>query len=303
MTDESPERQLTTLADGRALEYAVAGAPDGPAVVFHHGSPGSSFAPPGLVDAATARGLRIVAPSRSGYGGSGRDEGRSVAAVAGDVAELLDVLGVARFATAGWSGGGPHALACAALLPGRCAAALSIAGVAPYLPGEFDWTEGMGEENVEEFRLGLEAGTAYDEMLAGFRQHLLSLQPDQVRSARDLFGELVSDADEAASTPQSVAQLRASIAHGLAPGVGGWRDDDQAFLRDWGFDVGAITVPTGIWFGDRDLMVPARHGEWLGANVRGASVLRRRDDGHISIVEGHHDAILEALLSLAGGAW
>jgi pimeloyl-ACP methyl ester carboxylesterase len=303
MTDEGPARQLTTLRDGRVLEYVVAGEPDGPVVVFHHGSPGSSFAPPGLLDAATARELRIVAPSRSGYGGSARDEGRNVAAVAGDVAQLLDALGAVRFATVGWSGGGPHALACAALLPERCAAALSIAGVAPYLPGEFDWTEGMGEENVEEFKLGLEAGAAYDEMLAAFRAHLLSLQPDQVRSARELFGGLVSDVDAAASTPESLARLVANIVHGLAPGVGGWRDDDQAFLHDWGFDVGAITVPVGIWFGDQDLMVPAPHGEWLGAHVRGASVLRRRDDGHISIVEGHYDVLLDGLLSLAKGAW
>jgi pimeloyl-ACP methyl ester carboxylesterase len=290
------------LADRRVLEYAVAGAAGGPVVVFHHGSPGSSFSPVGLLEAATSRGLRIVAPSRSGYGGSARDEGRSVAAAAADVAELLDALEVDRFATAGWSGGGPHALACAALLPERCVAALSIAGVAPYLPDEFDWTAGMGEENVQEFQLGLEAGPAYDEMLAGFREYLLSLRPDQVRSARELFGELVSDVDEAASTPQSVAGLLANVVHGLTPGVGGWRDDDQAFLRDWGFDLGAVTVPVAIWFGDHDRMVPARHGEWLGAHVRGASVQRRPDDGHLSIV-ADQGALLDGLLSLAGGAW
>jgi pimeloyl-ACP methyl ester carboxylesterase len=303
MAIEGPERRLTTLGDGRALEYVMAGAADGPVVVFHHGSPGSSFAPRGLLDAATARGLRIVAASRSGYGGSSRDEGRSIAAVASDTAELLDTLGVDRFATAGWSGGGPHVLACAALLPERCVAALCVAGVAPYLPGEFDWTEGMGPENVEEFQLGLEAGPAYDEMLTGFREHLVSLPSTEVHSARELFGGLVSDVDEAASTPESVAFIVDNIAHGLAPGVGGWRDDDQSFLHDWGFDVRTITVPVGVWFGDQDLMVPARHGEWLGANVAGAKVGRFPDDGHISILERKYDGLLDGLLELAGARW
>jgi pimeloyl-ACP methyl ester carboxylesterase len=291
------------MAGGRALEYVVAGAADGPVVVVHHGSPGSSFAPPGLIEAARARGLRLVAASRSGYGGSARDEGRNVAAAAGDTAALLDALGVDRFATLGWSGGGPHALACAALVPSRCVAALSVAGVAPYLPGEFDWTEGMAKENVEEFQLGLEAGPAYDETLAEFRAHLLTLVPGDVRSARELFGGLASDVDEAATSPESAARLLANMAHGLAPGVGGWRDDDQAFLRDWGFDVTGITTPVGVWFGDQDLMVPARHGEWLGANVAGAQVRRFPDDGHLSIVEGHHGALLDGLVALAGGQW
>jgi pimeloyl-ACP methyl ester carboxylesterase len=302
MAAEGPDRQTTTLADGRVLEFVEAGAVGDPVVVFHHGSPGSSFAPAGLVDAARTRGLRVVAPSRSGYGGSSRDAGRRVAAVIGDTAELLDALGVDRFATAGWSGGGPHALACASGLPDRCAAALSIAGVAPYLPGEFDWTEGMGPENVEEFELALEAGPAYDEALEALRVHLLAI-PKDVRSARELFGGLVSDADEAAMSPEGVAFVLGTVTHGLATGIGGWRDDDQAFVHDWGFDVATITPPVAVWYGDHDLMVPARHGEWLGEHVRGATATRFPDDGHLSIVIGRYDAVLDGLLALAGGSW
>ncbi len=302
MADEDDTRRLTTLADGRALEFVTAGAPDRPVVVFHHGSPGAAYAPPGLLDAVTARELRLVAPTRSGYGGSARDEGRQVAAAAADTAALLDALGVERFATLGSSGGGPHALACAALLAGRCVAALSVAGVAPYLPGQFDWTEGMAQENVEEFQLALEAGPAYDEMLEGLREALLALSPTEVRSARELFGGLVSDVDEAALTPESVAYLVENVRHALAPGVGGWCDDDQAFLRDWGFDVSTITVPVGVWFGDQDLMVPVAHGEWLGAHVAGAQVGRFTDDGHLSLA-ARHGALLDELLSLAGGRW
>jgi len=302
MTPDAGLRSIT-LHDGRTLEYVEGGAEQGPLVVFHHGSPGAAFAAPPLLEAAQARGMRVVAASRAGYGGSSRDEGRAVLAAASDTAALIDAVGAERFATAGWSGGGPHALACAAALPGRCVAALSVAGVAPYLPAEFDWTEGMGPENVAEFRLGLEAGPAYDEMLDGYREVLLALRPEDVGSAHDLFGELVSDVDERASTPESVAFILGNLAHGLAPGVGGWRDDDQAFLRDWGIDLGAMTTPVGVWFGDQDLMVPARHGVWLAEHVKGARATRFADEGHLSIVAGRFPDMLDELVALAGGTW
>ena len=295
--------QNVALPDGRALEFDVGGAKDGSVVVFHHGTPGASLAWPALLDAASARGLRVIAASRAGYGGSSRDEGRAVAAAAGDTVELLDALGVERFATIGWSGGGPHALACAALSAGRCVAALSVAGVAPYLPDEFDWTEGMGPENVKEFALGLEAGPAYDEMLASYRAFLLALRPEDVRSARELFGELVSDVDEAAMAPEAAAFLLRNVARGLAPGVGGWRDDDQAFLRDWGVDLGAMSAPVGVWFGGQDLMVPLAHGEWLATNVGGARATRLDDEGHLSIVQRMLPEMLDELIDLAGDRW
>jgi pimeloyl-ACP methyl ester carboxylesterase len=303
MTTHDGGLHSITLGDGRAIEYVLGGAAEGPVVVFHHGTPGSAFRSPQLFEAASTRGIRIASTSRSGYGGSARDEGRPIAAVAGDTASLLDALGVERFATVGWSGGGPHALACAAALPERCAAALSVAGVAPYLPAEFDWTEGMGPENVEEFKLGLEAGPAYDEMLENYRGYLTALDPNEVRSARELFGDLVSDADERATTPEHTATILRNVAHGVAPGIGGWRDDDQAFLRDWGIDVGAISVPVGIWFGDQDLMVPAHHGVWLAEHVQGARVTWLADEGHISIVIRRFPEMLDELIDLAGGRW
>jgi pimeloyl-ACP methyl ester carboxylesterase len=303
MASDVEAMRSVRLPDGRSLEYVEFGAASGPLVVFHHGSPGSAFTSPSLRDGAAARGLRVVSASRAGYGGSTRDEGRPVAAVAADTTAILDDLGVDRFATIGWSGGGPHALACAALLPGRCVAALSVAGVAPYRPGEFDWTEGMGQENVEEFALALEAGPAYDEMLAGFREVLLALDPGDVRSARDLFGTLVSDVDEAAATPAFVALLLGNGAHGLREGVGGWRDDDQAFLHDWGVDLATMTTPVAVWFGDHDLMVPARHGDWLAAHVHGARERRFADEGHLSIVVQRSGEMLDELVAMAGGAW
>ena len=163
-TMTEPPRASLTLRDGRQLEYLVAGEPDAPAVVVHHGTPGSALLTPGLISAAEDRGLRSclvslrLRPLDPRRGPPGRGGGRRRRA-------LLDALGVERFATIGWSGGGPHALACAALLPARCAAALSVAGVAPYLPGEFDWTEGMSETNVDEFETSLAGGPQVEESL------------------------------------------------------------------------------------------------------------------------------------------
>jgi pimeloyl-ACP methyl ester carboxylesterase len=292
-----------TLADGRTLEATVAGRDDGPAVVFHHGTPASAFAPPALVAAATERGLRLVAPSRSGYAGSSRDEGRDVGAVAGDTAGLLDALGVDRFATAGWSGGGPHALACAALLPDRCAAALSIAGVAPYVPDEFDWTAGMAPENVEEFRLAFEGGPPYAELLEGYRSMFATLQPDDVTSGADLFGELVSERDATGTAPADVRYLLAVVARGVAGSVGGWYDDDLAWARPWGFDTATMSVPTAVWYGDQDRMVPESHGAWLAAHVAGTRARRFADEGHLTLCFDYFGDVLDELLDLAGGRW
>src|SRR5690349_20205970 len=155
--------------DGRTLAVLEAGAADGPVLVTHHGTPaaGRFFRPE--LESAEARGLRLIAFDRPGYGGSTSDPGRDIAAVAADVAAILDALGVDRFATYGWSGGGPHALACAALLPGRCLAAASMAGVAPYGADGLDWLAGMGAENIEEFsaaQAGAEALTSFLEPAA-----------------------------------------------------------------------------------------------------------------------------------------
>src|SRR3954468_18414177 len=111
---------------GRTLAVRETGDPDGPAIVAHHGSPGAGLLFRSEVESAAQRGLRLLSYDRPGFGGSSPHEGRTIADAADDVAAILDALGVERFATYGTSGGGPHALACAARLPGRCIAAATI---------------------------------------------------------------------------------------------------------------------------------------------------------------------------------
>ena len=105
-------------------------------LLFHHGTPGSCLPSRAVEQAVHRLGLRLVAMSRSGYGDSTRSPQRQVVDVVADTRAVLDALGVARCYVAGWSGGGPHALACGARLAERVDAVLVIAGVAPYQAGD-----------------------------------------------------------------------------------------------------------------------------------------------------------------------
>jgi pimeloyl-ACP methyl ester carboxylesterase len=146
--------------DGRTLEAVEEGDPDGTLVVFHHGSRGAAVPFEPFDRAAAERGIRLVTFSRAGFGDSSRDEGRGVASAAADAAALADHLAAERFLTMGWSGGGPHALACAALLPGRVRAVATIAGVAPYDAQGLDWTAGMGRATKRSTRSRLATRTS-----------------------------------------------------------------------------------------------------------------------------------------------
>ena len=146
--------------DGRSLDVYLAGPEDGRVLLFHTGTPSAAVPLAAGVAEMEKRGLRYVAFNRPGYGSSTRLPGRAVADVAADAATVLDHVGARTAVTIGWSGGGPHALACAALLPDRIEAAATIAGVAPYPADGIDYLAGMGAENVEEFNAALEGEDA-----------------------------------------------------------------------------------------------------------------------------------------------
>ena len=190
-----PTLQLR-VPDGRSLDVFLAGPESGTPLVFHIGTPGvgTPFGP--FVETLAERDLRYVSFSRPGYGSSTRRAGRSVVDVVDDTAAVLDAIGAERCYLLGWSGGGPHALACAARLPGAISAA-TIGGVAPYPADGLDWTAGMGAENVEEFGAAL-AGA--DELIA-FKERwapvMRSITADQVA---DNFGDLIDDVDRGSLT-------------------------------------------------------------------------------------------------------
>ncbi len=285
---------VVTGPQGRTLEVTLGGPGDGRAVIFHNGTPGAGTLFDPMVQEGASRGLRHVAYSRPGYGGSDRHAGRAVGDCVTDVTAIADQLGIDRFFVVGQSGGGPHALACAALLGERVIAAASVAGVAPRDAHGLDWLAGMGHENVEEFDA---AAADADGLLAYLRQHgdaLMNASPAELHAA---LGDLVSDVDRQALTAEFAEFLADQVRVGLKPGLWGWFDDDLAFMRDWGFDLGVIERPVTIWQGEQDRFVPFAHGEWLAGNVAGATAKLRPQDGHLSLLVGSYDEILDDLLA------
>ncbi|MEV6345508.1 alpha/beta hydrolase [Actinoplanes sp. NPDC051851] len=281
-----------SLPDGRVLEYVVEGPDTGLPLVYHHGTPGSAEPLAPLSRAAAKHGLRLIVATRAGYGPSTAHPGRTVGDVAADTAALLDALGAGTFVTAGHSGGGPHALACAALLPERCLGAATIAGVAPYGKPDLDFLDGMAPENVTEFGAALTGPEELSAFLVPEAAGLARVRPEEIVAA---MGELVTDVDRAALTGENLDHLVRTFHHALAAGIAGWRDDDLAFVRDWGFSPGDIRVPVTVWQGARDAMVPPAHGRWLGAHIPGATLRFEPAEGHLSLWN-HLDDILAGLL-------
>jgi pimeloyl-ACP methyl ester carboxylesterase len=278
--------------DGRILEYLVEGDPDGFPLVHHHGTPGSAIPYPTYAAAAAERGLALIQYSRAGYGESSPCPDRTVGDVAADIATILDHRGDAEFVTLGWSGGGPHSLACAALLPDRCRAAATGAGVAPYHADGLDFLDGMGPENHEEFGAALTGRHALEPYLEKEAEDMTTVTAEQVA---DALGGLVSPVDTAYATGEFAERMLRSLRRACLHGVEGWAEDDLAFTRAWGFELSEITVPVSVWQGAQDRMVPFSHGRWLAANVPGAVAHLDDDQGHLSLW-GRIGEILDDLL-------
>jgi len=291
-----PHWQTITTPDGRDLEVVSAGPADGRCLVWHSGTPSSAgiFAP-ALAETAK-RGLRFVTFSRPGYATSTARPGRSVGDVAADVTVILDALGFDSFFCAGQSGGGPHALACAALLPDRVLATATLAGAAPYPAEGLDWMTGMGPENVEEFEASMKGPEALTTILERDAAQLVDVQPAEVAAA---LGGLVGDVDKQALTGEYAEFVANSFRRSVSSGIAGWRDDDIAFVTPWGFDLSAITTPVAVWQGGEDRMVPMTHGAWLANHIAGAEQHLLAEEGHLSLAIHKFGDVLDGLLSMA----
>src|SRR6478735_3176040 len=270
-------------AGGRSIEVLTAGDPDGIGLLFHGGSPSAVAEFPMLDEVAGDHGLHLVSYSRPGYGASTPRPapGRYADGVEESVA-VLDHLGIGEFLTAGWSGGGPRVLACAALLPDRCRAAASIAGVAPFHAEGLDWFDGMAEENHEEYAAAQAGTEVYESFVVEHMMPMLTATPDELEEA---FGGLVTPVDAAYLTADVADWLSRTFNHAAAQGPIGVRDDGLAATVPWGFDLGSIAVPTAIWHGREDAMVPFEHGRWLLGAVPGAEAHLYDDEGHISLLD------------------
>jgi pimeloyl-ACP methyl ester carboxylesterase len=264
-----------TLSDGRIVRVHDGGAiPDSSATVFwHHGSPQTGALLPPVLDAATARGMRLVSYGRAGYGGSSPLPGRDVASAASDVGGIADALGLDRFAVMGASGGAPHALACAALLPDRITAVVCFASPAPFDASDIDgWFAGMASDGA-----GLRAALDGPEARAA-HQEIAEFDPDSFIPAdyTALDGEWAGlGEDVAASEPW---------------GTGGQIADDLAFVAPWGFELDAITAPVLLVQGGLDRVIPAHHARRLHDGLPTSELWEHADDGHISVLGTLPDA-------------
>jgi pimeloyl-ACP methyl ester carboxylesterase len=273
--------QLTvTTPSGRALRVHTAGDPAAPTVFVLHGTPSSGMLYLPNVEDAAAHGLRLVSYDRPGYGGSTPHPGRTVGDAAADVGAIADHLGLDRFAVWGHSGGGPHALACAALAGDRLVGTAALAGPAPYDAEGLDWTAGMGESNVEDFALAVTGGDAYEARLQELRVELLGADTAAVMEA---LKTLLSEVDRAELTDRLAAFMTASHLAATKPGVEGMRGDDLAFMHPWGFDLASIPGPLRIYHGRHDRFVPVSHGEWLAAQIPAAEAHISAEDGHLTL--------------------
>ena len=288
-----PLRRRIRLADGRDLDTIVGGADSDHGFLMVNGTPAGVMAQASDVALVAGLGLRYVSFGRPGYGDSTRLPGRSVADMARDVQELSDVLGLRRLHVVGWSGGGPHALACAALLPDLVAGVATIASVAPYGAAGLDWLAGMGAENLDEFAATM-AG------LALLESHLVPLADELAvttgADVADWFGDLVPEVDRAALTGDFADFIAASCRDAVRNGIWGWFDDDLAFTRGWGFDLDSIRLPVAIWQGSEDRMVPAAHGRWLADHVPGARAHLLDGEGHLSLAVSSFGRIVTELV-------
>ncbi|MGW6933818.1 alpha/beta fold hydrolase [Lentzea sp. NPDC054927] len=260
------------LGDRRLHVYDVG---EGVPVFWHHGTPNLGLPPEPLF----RPGLRWVSYDRPGYGGSTAVPGRTVASAAADTAHIADELGIDEFAVIGHSGGAPHALACAALLPDRVTAVVAGASLAPFDAPGLAWFDGMvasAEASLRAAAAGRAAKERYEASGVEYDMEFSEADLATLRGPWSWFGKVVEPA--------------------LANGPGPLIDDDLAYVTPWGFDPASIRVPVLLLHGDRDGINPASHSQWLASRIPGAELRLTAGDGHISVLD-HADDALDWLLA------
>jgi len=256
--------QLTDARRLVAYDAGTTGASDELAVIWHHGSPQTGALLEPLVAAAAARNIRLVSYARPSYGGSSPKRGRDVASAAADVAQVADALEIDRFGVMGASGGGPHALACAAFLPDRVIGAVALASPAPFTDS-FDWYAGMASPDALRAAVsGREARERYAETD--------EFDPNSFTSA------------DWAALAGTWASLGRDAEQAGKEGPEGQVDDDLAFASPWGFDVATISVHVLLVQGGVDRVIPPSHADALLRAIPTAELWSRPRDGHVSVL-------------------
>ena len=283
--------------DGRTLCLQEGGQLDGRPILMHGGTPNSRLLYPPDVELAERQGVRLISYDRPGYGGSAPQPGRNVADCVQDVRAIAQELGFDRLAVWGGSGGGPHALACAALLGDLVPAVAVLASPVPFDAEGVDYFAGQGELNVEDTKLLLADEEAARRKCEGDRLEMLEA------GAAELFEylkTLLSPVDAEALTPAMVDHLILSVHDAMGETSEGWMEDNLAIMGDWGFELAAIETPVLLRHGRQDRFVPFGHGEWLAGHVPGVEAILTEDDGHLTLTTRHLESVHDWLLARLG---
>ncbi len=281
------DHQLAT-PDGRTLQVLERGDPSGRPVLVHNGTPNSRL----LFDRDVARserqGVRLISYDRPGYGGSTVRPGRTVGDCAEDVRTIASALEIEQLLVWGISGGGPHAIACAALLPDLVPAVGVLASPAPWGAEGLDYFDGMGELNRQDIELMLDDPVAARAKCKEDRLEILEATPEALS---ETLKTLLSPVDAEALTGDLAEYMIEAGRSGLALGSEGWWDDELALMAPWGFELDAVRTPVLLYHGRQDRFVPFAQGEWLADHVPAVRAVLTDDDGHLTLTERHLDAI------------
>jgi pimeloyl-ACP methyl ester carboxylesterase len=270
--------QLTVrTSDGRRLSINDGGHPAGRPVFLLHGTPGSRFGPAPRERVLYQLGVRLITFDRPGYGDSDRLPGRTVSAAAADVRHIADALGIGRFAVVGRSGGAPHALACAALLPDRTTRVAALVSLAPRDAPGLHWFDGMTESNVREY---VNAAIGRNRVTVTLGRRSRSILADPAASVAEMAGGLPESDRWIVADAGIQDMLVRNFAEGLRSSPDGWVDDVMAFSTGWGFDLGRINTPVKLWHGEDDIFAPVEHTRWLGRHIPDAEVEVERGAAH-----------------------
>lgn len=275
----APRIDAVEVVDGRDVAYSVYGAAGQP-VIFHYGTPGSRRLSPQLITAAGRAGVQLLVLDRPGYGTSTRLAGRSIRDVVADVVAVADALGWDRFPVWGGSGGAPHALACAALLPERVTRCASVVGPAPFDAQGLDWFAGMSAGNVEEFERAAAGEAAYRPLVRRLAEEAVAaVEAGGVQVAADY--DLPAADRRALQARLGEDGYRDRMRATYLGGVDGWVDDCIAMTRPWGFELTAVEVPVSVWYGADDVLSPRAHAEHLLSVLHGAERRELAAGGHV----------------------
>jgi pimeloyl-ACP methyl ester carboxylesterase len=286
--------RIVLAPDGRRLTVRVLGDRSGAPVFFMHGTPGSRVGPFPRSALLHQLGVCLVAYDRPGYGGSDRLPLRSVAHAARDVKTIADALGIERFSVIGRSGGGPHALACAAMLPDRVSRVAVLVGLAPRHAEGLDWYAGMTESNRREYILAESGIRALAQAIEAMAEQIRN---DPKQLLRNLRAELPLPDRRVVADSGIKTGLERNYTEALSRSPAGWVDDARSFTQEWGFEPADILVPTLLWHGAQDVFSPLAHTHWLARAIPGAMEQIAEDAAHFSAF----DAVISVLPWLAYG--